>query len=205
MSTRLAAKRAFSKTRSRLSCSLQQQRTNHVGGQQQQQQQQQYSNSPENSAATEDDDRANKYRMILLDNEPGISRTSRNHLVLTCGRCHGKVYLKGPKKKSRLPNESSPQPPSSARKRSDNFQQESGDKALGASAHTDGNLQANFEPLPPASSVASRKKAASSASSSLTLLEQRQLELGKKKKSKKNAPPQGKSKLMNFLSSLNDT
>lgn len=157
--------------------------------------------------------------LLLLESSPKINLLDRNHLVLSCGRCHAKYYLKGPgenvaTKVTRttavaIKNVSSQQPITSEGTR---------DAAWGD------DLDGNFVVLPKSnnkikdmSSERSNKPtsvrsslptaiASISALSSpqLTLLERRQQEIfgNKKKKPKKNAPP--KNELLNFLSSLND-
>lgn len=175
-----------------------------------------------------------KYQLVLLEDDPSASRLDRNRLVVKCGRCHAKYFLRGPRqpqqprgkphhpKNSSSSSSSRLQSPNDIRRQS----KSSANQSVVSTTKDDSaaSLQDNFEPLPPAPVAArtpnnKRQYTPSSLSSSLssskpkTLLEQRQEEqYGRKKKKKKtddntsggNTNNNGKSKLLNFLSSLND-
>jgi hypothetical protein len=159
---------------------------------------------------------------VLLENDITLSQVCRNHVLLTCGRCHGKVYLAGTKKSSNYSN--SPK----------HYQQQQTAKTLSYSSRTtvskspqqhdhataSTNLDYNFEPLPSLNerpSTSEKRKVSSANQKLLSPLEQRQLEkFGPKKKKKKtnnheqfagnnsNNNKKKNNNLMDFLSSLND-
>lgn len=131
---------------------------------------------------------------ILYDSR-SICRLDRNLLVLTCGRCHEKTYLKGLRREIRDPSgtHSKPAPQSSvaAKARAD--------------ASGTGSLGENFEPLPKHRRKPPPRESlhASESSAPLSLLEQK-LARKKKKKPTSISSNEKSGNLLLFLSSLNN-
>jgi hypothetical protein len=159
---------------------------------------------------------------VLLENDITLSQVRRNHVLLTCGRCHGKVYLAGMKKSS---NNSNP-PKHHQQQQIANVLSYSSRTTVSKSpqqhdhATASTNLDYNFEPLPSLNerpSMSEKRKVSSANQKLLSPLEQRELEkFGPKKKKKKtnnheqfagnnsNNNKKKNNNLMDFLSSLND-
>jgi hypothetical protein len=158
-------------------------------------------------------------RLQLLESSPKINLLDRNHLVISCGRCHAKYYLKGPGQYLA---------PNITRACSADIKTISTQKMNISEGKRDaawrGNLDGNFVVLPQSSKndkdmnsgLSTKHKAVGSLLSSsvasisalstpqLTLLERRQQErFGNKKKKSKHIPAP-KNQLLNFLSTLND-
>jgi hypothetical protein len=139
-------------------------------------------------------------RLVLLgDDDMSDHKRTESHLVLTCGRCHGKVCLNGIKRPSLTGNGSKPAAP----ERPDGLATTTKKRpASSATAAEGSSLELNFEPLPPSDNN-KKWKAPNDQRQRLgggaTLIEQR---LGPKKKKKKGKGQD--SKLISFLSSLND-
>jgi hypothetical protein len=154
--------------------------------------------------------RTSENRLILLDDATDVNRMIETHLVLTCGRCHGKTVLKGPKKLSggNEKKQTTPKQPSGKGNIRKDFSRTLGQSNNSrkrksfedAKTTATGKLDDSFVSLPPA------KINDFSTKASLSLIEQRLASKKKKKKSKTDtrALAGGKSNLMNFLSSLND-
>lgn len=149
-------------------------------------------------------------RLVLLENAPNVSRLDRNHLVLTCGRCRAKYFLKGPSQ-AVAPRDMR----TSTAARAESAQKVIAAKMKDAVAsEATGRLDGNFVSLPPTSNGNKNSSLTASGtrtnafgaltSPPLTLLEQRQQERfgNRKRRQIKNAAPN--CKLLNFLSSLND-
>jgi len=149
-------------------------------------------------------------KLVLLRDDETLNRSlDRNHLVLTCGRCKDKTYLKGLRRDSSNANEEAAE--YNPTKKKNTSQRE-------FKMPKNGSLSENFERLPklskakplrkgvfqtspPPNAVAAAPKAAPAPPKG-TLLEQK---LGKKKKKKSNlSNPKKSGNLMDFLSSLNN-
>lgn len=147
---------------------------------------------------------APKTKLVILKDDPSaLGPLDRNRLVLTCGRCRHKTYLKGLRRD--LPTQP-PQPKATPKVMAG---------VVPTTPTTNGgvaNLSENFERLPELSNQKHKDKprqpphatknlpAKKPPSTSMTLLEQK---LARKKR-KKKTPAKSGGNLMNFLSSLND-
>ncbi|KAL3895249.1 MAG: hypothetical protein SGARI_007505 [Bacillariaceae sp.] len=128
------------------------------------------------------------------------------HLALTCGRCHGKTLLKGPKQQNSIGgeiNEGNSEKQHSVGK--DQRKQQNNRKRPRYAANVKKtpaeSTEENFVALPPPPAAATNTKP-------MSLIEQKLASSSKKKKTrppKQNESGKGKKgNLMNFLSSLND-
>lgn len=138
-------------------------------------------------------------RLVILRDDPEVGPLDRNRLVLTCGMCRHKTYLKGLRRSLLKPAP----PPQRASHKGKAASVSTVPRTIGGVA----NLSENFERLPDLSNKSDNHKKHKPAAgikkappTSMTLLEQK---MGRKKK-KKKPPPKGGGSLMNFLSSLND-
>lgn len=127
----------------------------------------------------------------ILRDDPDVGRLDRNRLVLTCGRCRCKTYLKGLRREVHSASTS----PVTTDKLATAVEKK-------RKIQNDG-LGDDFISLPKKDPILPASAAGSKPNSSLSLLEQK---LGRKKKKKTNGgvskPKSGN--LMSFLSSLND-
>lgn len=141
-----------------------------------------------------------RQKLVLLRDDPGIGRLERHRMVVTCGRCKDKTYLKGLRRgqqeqqqQQRLQTPKTKQETANARASQD-------------LRHGAGDLSENFERLPelakkpPPTSNSIEK---SPPGAPMSLLEQK-MGLKKKKKKKKGAGNNQSGNLLNFLGSLND-
>mmetsp|Transcript_24706 Transcript_24706/g.54409 ORF Transcript_24706/g.54409 Transcript_24706/m.54409 type:complete len:293 (-) Transcript_24706:555-1433(-) len=135
-------------------------------------------------------------KLVLLRDDPVAGRLQRNRLVLTCGRCRHKIFLKGLRREPKLPISNAA----------------AGRKSLASASPADKsgveNLAEDFVALPryrkqPPPRVAEAISKRTKPPPALSLLEQR---MGRKKKKKTNQTPKNKKpgNLLNFLSSLNN-
>jgi hypothetical protein len=127
----------------------------------------------------------------ILRDDPDVGRLDRNHLVLTCGRCRCKTYLKGLRREVH--------PASTSAETTDRLVT-AVEKKRKIQNHSLGD---DFISLPKKEPIRLTSAVGNKPNSSLSLLEQK---LGRKKKKKTNGgvskPKSGN--LMSFLSSLND-
>mmetsp|Transcript_2192 Transcript_2192/g.5837 ORF Transcript_2192/g.5837 Transcript_2192/m.5837 type:complete len:307 (+) Transcript_2192:153-1073(+) len=141
--------------------------------------------------------------LVVLRDDP-VGPLDRNRLVLTCGLCRHKTYLKGLRRDLPVPSP----PRQTAASKAPTTPVAVPPRTTGGVA----NLSENFERLPELPGKTSKKSkpranhpptataggATKAPSTSMSLLEQK---MGRKKKKK---PPPSGGNLMSFLSSLND-
>jgi len=168
-------------------------------------------------------------RLLVLRDDLFIGRLDRNHLVLSCGRCGKKTYFKGLRRDQSQNGPTNEATGNTTRRKNGNLvSSNSNERAVDGTTAGNGNLEENFEPLPPVENQASRKNKNSSIRPlsqvseaegrstieappppPLSLLEQRREEkFGRRKKRKKketiSSPNKKSGNLLDFLSSLND-
>lgn len=163
-------------------------------------------------ATTRNDDSATtNQQLVVLQDDPSIGRLERNRLILTCGKCQDKTYIKGLRReqKQRTSIRSS-----AITSRGASATIKKRDPPFVPSGNAN-NHEENFvslpryrknPPPPPPPPVAAASKP---LKSSLSLLEQkREQQFGARKKKKKRVTELSSNKksgnLLNFLSSLND-
>lgn len=148
---------------------------------------------------------------VILRDDSSISRLDRNHLVLTCGNCQHKTYLKGLRRE--LENAHAGFAKSALQSSVATQSQKGPGKATAAACVRPHDLGQSFELVPklerkPSACIASASKtsriSAKATSSTLSLLEQKGGRKKKRKKSGSNPTNQKSGNLLSFLSSLND-
>lgn len=151
---------------------------------------------------------ATKRTVLLRDDPEGTGPLDRNRLVLKCGRCQDKTFLKGLKREDLSTQQSQTATPKKGTKTSHpkSMRTNAVTKGLGCSGGVN-NLSENFEKLPKLSNSNKNNKKEPPAAAGIkkkappvSLLEQK---LGRKKKKTKPGGNKGGG-LLDFLSTLND-
>ena len=151
------------------------------------------------------DTTANQIRMVVLESAPKLSvLLDRHSLVITCGSCQTKVRLPGLKRPRKAVSQ--PQCQLSAkvpvRKKANSSLSEQQNPECGT-ATTPIPSDLEFVPLPPKVVEATEAPLLNLRSNPATLIQQR-LQQQSKGKTKKKKATDKKSKLLEFLSKLND-